>query len=106
MKDRVKAINEMSRGLKFVDQFRELAISFLGATPQPTSAVAEQAGDALQIRQYGQINEIHATQLNMNEWDDLKYRALYKRVRFNYELFYELYSDEPSLPSEERARMK
>jgi hypothetical protein len=105
--DPVTVMTTISLGLKLVDQFRDLALRFLNKEPHPPGATAEQAGNTFQIRHGGQVTQqIAAGEMNLNEWDDIRVRALQKRVRINWELFYELYSEEPLLSFDERARIK
>jgi hypothetical protein len=107
MPDQERVINAMSVGLKLVDQFHELAMYFMGKTPQPRSGIAEQAGNTLQVVYSGHIaHVIQATQLNLNEWDDTRYRSLERRTKISWNLFHELYAEEPALPPEEQARIK
>lgn len=107
MLDPITILTTISVGLKLVDQFRDVALRFLGKTPHPPSGVAEQAGNALQIRYQGQITQqVQATQLNLNEWDETRYRALERRIKTNWDIFYELFSEEPGLSVDERARIK
>jgi hypothetical protein len=101
-----KVMGDMNFGLKLLDQFHDLALRFTGKTPQPRSGIAEQAGDQFQVTNWGQTTAIPITQLNLNEWDDTRYQALERRVKIAFDLFRELYSEEPGLPLEEWARIK
>jgi hypothetical protein len=105
--DPITIINTISVGLKLVDQFRELTLRFLGRQPQPPSQTVEQAGNALQTRQSGQvIQQITAEQMNLNEWDETRYRALERRVRYNWNYYNELYAQEIGLAADEKARIR
>jgi hypothetical protein len=105
--DPVTVMTTISLGLKLVDQFRNLALHFLNIEPHPPSATAEQAGNTFQIRYGGEVaQQISAGETNLSEWDDVRMRALQKRVHINWELFSELYSEEPLFAVDEHARIK
>ena len=71
----------------------------------PSSTVS-QAGNTLEINHYGTVEKIPSQSIKLNEWDDTRYRALERRVKTNYDQFYELYAEEPRLAPEEKARVK
>jgi len=105
--DPITIMNTISIGLKLIDQFRELTMRFLGKRPQPPSQTVEQAGDTIQRRQNGQVvEEISAEQMHLNEWDDARYHALERRVRYNWNYYNELYAQEIALSADERARIR
>ena len=107
MTDAVTVINAISLGLKLVDQFREMVIRFRGDKPHAPSASVDQEGDALQIKEHGQVvQQVDATQIRMGDVDEVRLRALERRIKVNWELFNELFSQEPLLAVEERARIK
>ncbi len=97
----------ISAGLKLVDQFRELVIRWRGGSPTPPSGRAEQSGTALEVKYNGRvINRVEATQLHMNEWDKVRYDALTKRIRVNWDIFNDLFASEAGASAQERARIK
>ena len=107
MVDPITILTTISVGLKLVDSFRELALRFMKIPPRPPSSVADQSGNSLEIKQNGRIVQtIPAAALNLNQWDEVKYRALERRVKTNWDLFYELFAEEPGLSVDERARIK
>lgn len=107
MTDPITIISGISMGLKLVDQFRELAIRFMGKRPHAPSASVDQEGDSLQIKDHGNVVEtIDASQIQVGELDDVRLNALQRRIKANWELFNELYAQEPLLATEERARIK
>ncbi len=103
--DPITVITTISVGLKLVDAFRELALRFMKKTPTPPSATVDQSGNGLEIKQYGNVQKISAQQLDLNQWDEARYRALERRVKTNWDLFYELYAEEAGLGPEERSRV-
>jgi hypothetical protein len=105
--DPITIINTISVGLKLVDQFRDLALRFMGKKIQPPSRMAEQAGNSIQISDSGKVvQRVKSTQIKMDQWDDKRYRALERRLRTNWDLFNELFAQMPELASDERARIK
>jgi hypothetical protein len=94
-------------GLKLVDQFRDLAIKFKGNKPTPPSGIAEQTKDEIQIRYGGKVvKEVKASELKMDQWDDARYKALQRRIKFNWDLFNEWFSQLPELSADEQSRIK
>lgn len=105
--DPLVIMSTISAGLKLIDQFRELALRFFEKKPEPPSEIVEQVGDVIQRKHYGQVvQEIGVDQIHLNEWDDTRYRALERRVRLNWDYYNELFSQEPLLAVDDRARIK
>jgi len=104
--DPLTLISTIGMGLKLVDQFRDLAIRFMGNKLEPPSATAEQKTKAIQIKHEGKIvQEVKSSELQMDKWDDVRYKALERRVKANWELFHELFSQLPELSTDEKARI-
>ena len=107
MIDPITIMTAISLGLKVVDQFRDLAIRVSGKKPDPPSAIAEKTGATIQIRHRGGfVQEVTASQIHLNEWDDKRYQALERRVKSNWSLFNDLYAETPELAVDERVRIK
>jgi hypothetical protein len=105
--DPITIMTTISVGLKLVDSFREIALRFMKKDFKAPSSTVNQAGTTLQINHYGTtVETVEAGSLKLSEWDDTRYRALERRVKANYDQFYELYGDEPSFAPEEKARVK
>jgi hypothetical protein len=105
--DPVTIMTTISLGLKLVDQFREQALRFLSRQVQPPTATAEQAGNTFQIKHNGTVTQrIAAGEMNLSEWDEVRVLALNRRIKINWDLFNELFSEEPLLATDERARIK
>jgi len=105
--DPATIITTIGLGLKLVDQFRDLAIKFMGKRLDPPSGIAEQATDKIQIRYGGTIQkEVKSTDMKMDQWDDIRYKALERRVKSNWDLFHELFSQLPELSVDEKSRIK
>jgi hypothetical protein len=105
--DPLSVITLISSGLKLVDQFRELAIRFRGGQPSPPGAKAEQAGSALEVSHGGVVTQkIEATELHMNEWDTTRFEALRKRIRTNWDIFNDLFTNEAGASLQEGARIR
>ncbi|MFX0201306.1 MAG: hypothetical protein ACFFCW_34745 [Candidatus Hodarchaeota archaeon] len=107
MADPITIINGVSMGLKLVDQFRELALRFMGKRLHAPSASVDQEGDALQIKDHGKVVQtIDASQIQVGQADEVRMNALQRRIKANWELFNELYAQEPLMATDERARIK
>ena len=105
--DPTSIITPISTGLKLVDQFREFAIRVRGQAPSPPSGKAEQVGTALEVRQGGQVaGQIDAKQLNLNQWNVVRYEALSQRIRTNWDILNDLFSNEAGASAQEGARIK
>ena len=105
--DPITILTTISVGLKLVDSFRDIALRFMKQSPTPPSSVVDQSGNALEIKHNGvAVKTITVQSLNLNKWDETRYRALERRVRTNWDMFYELFAEEPSLSVDERARIK
>ena len=100
-------ITPTSTGLKLVDQFRELAITVRGQAPSPPSGKADQVGTALEVHRAGQVTErIDPKQLKLNEWDAVRYEALSKRIRTNWDILNDLFSNEAGASAQDGARIR
>jgi hypothetical protein len=100
-------ISTISLGLKLVDQFRELTLGLIGKTPTPPSTTVEQSGDALQVRRSGAVVQtMPAKDMPLDQFDEVRYKALNRRIKFNWELYNELFGQLPELSVDERARIK
>ena len=107
MIDPMTAITTISAGLKLVDQFRELALRFMGSAPKAPPARAEQSGDVIEIKHNGQVTEeVKAEALRLDHWDDVRYRALETRTRLSWTLFNELDTQLPLLAGLQLAQVK
>jgi hypothetical protein len=105
--DPITVMTAISLGLKIVDQFRDLALRFQGKNVQPPSATVEQTGNAIHVKQNGTVtNTVTGLQMDLDEWDETRYRALERRVRSNWTLFNDLYAELPELSVDERVRIK
>ena len=103
----ITVMTTISVALKLIDQFRELALRFAGQPPQPPGQTIEQAGNTLQRRHNGQVVEvIHSEQMHLDAWDETRYRALERRVRFSWNYYNELFAQEVGLAVDERARIR
>jgi hypothetical protein len=104
--DPITIMTTISVGLKLVDSFREIALRFMKKSFQPPSSSVNQAGNSLEINDNGTKTTVTVQSLNLSVWDETRYRALERRVKTNYDQFYELYAEEPGLGPEEKARVK
>src|SRR5207249_1684522 len=67
----------------------------------------EQVGTALEVRHAGQLSErIEANQLHMDQWDSVRYDALRKRIRTNWDIYNDLFSSEAGASPQEGARIR
>jgi hypothetical protein len=105
--DRVTVMTTISVGLKLIDQFGDLAKRFMDQRPQPPAERVEQAGNTMELRHNGQVVERRAAEeLNLNAWDEVRYRALERRVWVNWQYFNELSTQLPLLTPEEQGRIR
>jgi hypothetical protein len=105
--DPISVIALISSGLKLVDEFRDLALRFRGQKSAPPEGHAEQAGSALEVRYGGNVTQtIDATQLRMDQWDTTRYDALRKRLRTNWDIYYDLFTSEAGASAQEGARIR
>jgi hypothetical protein len=105
--DPLTVITTISVGLKLIDQFRDLALRFMGKKVEAPSRMAEQSADAIQVKDAGKVVEqVKSTEIKMDQWDETRYRALARRVWTNWDLFNELFSELPALATDEKARIK
>lgn len=105
--DPITVLTTINQGLKLVDQFRDLALRYLNKEVKPPRIVAEQEHDHLQIKHNGQIvARVPAKDMKMSEWDDVRVKALEKRVKTNWEYFNSLYAEQPLVSVDERTRIQ
>lgn len=105
--DPVSIITMISSGLKLVDQFRELALRFMGQDPAPPSGRAEKVGTALEVDHGGQVYQrIEADHLRMDQWDSVRYEALQKRIRTHWDIYNDLFASEAGASMQEGSRVR
>jgi hypothetical protein len=105
--DRVTIMTTISVGLKLIDQFGDLAKRFMDQRSQPPAETVEHAGNTMELRHNGQVVERRAAEeLNLNAWDEVRYRALERRVWVNWQYFNELSTQLPMLTPEEQGRIR
>jgi hypothetical protein len=74
---------------------------------QPPAQRVEHAGNTMQFRHNGQVVERRAAEeLNLNAWDEVRYRALERRAWVNWQYFNELCTQLPLLTPEEQGRIR
>ena len=104
--DPLSIITLISTGLKTIDQFRELAMKVKGQNPSPPSSRAEQVGTALEVQHNGQVDQrIDANQIHMDQWDSARYDALKRRIRTQWDIYNDLFSNEAGASISEGARV-
>lgn len=90
-----------------MDQFREMALRITGHDVTPPGSKAEQSGTALEISHRGKTyQKIEATELKMDQWDSVRYQALYARIQTNWNILNDLFSQEAGLSVSEGARVR
>lgn len=105
--DPISVITIISSGLKLIDQFREMVIKFGKKTPSTPSGKAEQVGTALEVRHGGQVtHRIEAKDVRMDQWDTVRYDALSKRIRTNWDIYNDLFASEAGASAQEGARVR
>ena len=105
--DRVSVMTTISVGLKLIDQFGDLAKRFMDQQPQAPAKTVEQAGNTMELRHNGNVVERRAAEeLNLNAWDEVRYRALERRAWVNWQYFNELSTQLPMLTPEEQGRIR
>jgi hypothetical protein len=105
--DPITVMTTISAGLKLIDQFDDLAKRFMDQPPQPPAERVEQAGNTMELRHNGKVlQRTAAEELNLNAWDEVRYRALERRALVNWQYFNELSTQLPMLTSEEQDRIR
>ena len=105
--DPVTVMTTISVGLKLIDQFGDLAKRFMDQQPQPPAERVEQAENAMELRHNGDVVQRRAAEeLNLNAWDEVRYRALERRAWVNWQYFNELSTQLPMLTPEEQDRIR
>ena len=106
--DPVTVMTTISVGLKLIDQFGDLARRFMDQQrPQSPAETVEQAGNTMELRHNGDVVQRRAAEeLNLNAWDEVRYRALERRTMLNWQYFNELSAQLPLLASDEQGRIR
>jgi hypothetical protein len=105
--DPVSVMATISVGLKLIDQFDDLAKRFMDQPPQPPAQTVELAGNTMELRHNGKVVQRRAAEeLNLNAWDEVRYRALERRASINWQYFNELSTQLPMLTPEEQGRIR
>lgn len=103
----ITVLTTISLGLKLIDQFRDLALRFMEKRVEPPAGTTEQAEDKIRVRYDGTVvDEVSADQLNMTEWDDVRYQTLRRRAQINWQLFNEFDAELPLLATDEKVRIR
>jgi hypothetical protein len=105
--DPATIITTMGAGLALVDQFRDLVLRWKKQPVTPVTGIARESagGDAIEIDHAGVIESIPVEKMRLDEWDDVRYQALYSRVKVNWPLYNELFAQNVALSPDETARM-
>jgi hypothetical protein len=105
--DRVTVMSTISAGLKLIEQFGDLAKRFMDQPPQPPAQTVEQAENTMELRHNGKVVQRRAAEeLNLNAWDEVRYRALERRALVNWQYFNELSTQLPMLTPEEQGHIR
>jgi hypothetical protein len=105
--DPLSIITIISSGLKVIDQFQEMAMKFFGRNPTPPSGKAEQSGTALEIKHDNVVyQKVESSELKMDQWDTVRYEALNKRIRSNWNIYNDLFVSEAGSSAQEGARIR
>ena len=105
--DPASVLGTISSGLNLVDQFVDVVDKARGDVTREHSVQARQDGRDLTITVRGhEVERIAPDRLQLNTWDDARYKALELRVRANWQQFNGLYSQTPSLAPDERVRIE
>jgi hypothetical protein len=82
-------------GMKLIDQARDVFLRFRGKPVSPPAARAGQAEDPIMIR-------YRVEDLELDQVESVRYDALQKRLRFNWDIYHGLWRDMPLLGAVER----
>lgn len=100
-------ITLISSGLKLIDQFRELVLKFKKQPAAPPSGKAEEVGTSLQVSYNNQVYQtIDPKDLKMDQFDEVRYDALRKRIQTNWNIYNDLFSSEAGISVQEGARVR
>lgn len=106
MVDPMTIITTISAGLNLVEKFRSVALQFLRVPESQPSVIAVGNKDALEICRNGKLTErIGAPDLKLNKWDNVRYTALEKRVKINWEQFNGIYAAMSNAAADEKVRL-
>jgi hypothetical protein len=79
----------------------------MGKKLEPPSETADQTTNKIQFRRDRKVvQEVKVSQIKMDQWDDVRYKALERRIKSNWDLFHELFSQLPELSVDEKSRIK
>ena len=93
--------------LGLVDKFVSLVRKLRSEESAPFKVEAKQEQDALVIRRDGVVREtVPKQQLNLNEWDAPRFKALQQRVASLWSQFNGMYAQLPNLSVDEQVRIK
>jgi len=107
MVEPISIITAISSGLSLVDKFVDLVRKLRPGDERPHRVQAKQEAAALVVRRDGQVVEkVSAGQLHLNEWDSVRYDALYQRVSSLWNQLNGLYAQLPNISVDEQVRIK
>jgi hypothetical protein len=94
-------------GLSLVDKFVDLVKKLRGAEVTPHRVQTAQVRDTLEVRSDGRVVErVTASQLQLNAWDEPRFKALSERVSSQWNQFNAMYAKLPDLAVDEQARIE
>jgi hypothetical protein len=99
-------VGAITAGLQLVEKLSSVASGLRGQTHQlsKTHTVREDSGVVIR-REGNVVKSIDLSRLQLAEWDQMRYDALFKRVSAQWRQFNEIYSRLPELSIDERARL-
>jgi len=101
-------VDDMDKNFKRIDGFYVRAMRrLIGREPDPPLGRVVQVDDSLQITSLGYVQaEVGLTDLNLNEWDEERYRALDRRITFNLEYYNELLAQLRTMSGSDREHIE
>lgn len=105
--DPISIISSIMSGLNLADKFINLVKKIKGLKSKNPSIEVKNEGEIIYININGKTQKrIPIKQLAYNEWDNVRYEALNKRLITNWNMYNRMYGDSADLSVDEKARIE
>ena len=103
----VTLITTISTCLNIIDKFVGISERLSKKPQKPHSVEARQIGEKLEILLDGKISEeIDASQLKLNHWDEIRFNTLKRKVDLNWRQYNNIDGQLPVASFDDRARLE
>ena len=105
--DPLSLLSLIGSSLGLVDQFTNIVAKRKGEEKSEHRVQTRQDGEYLEIKDGDQVDRIHASQLNILEWnsDELRYETLWDKVKVNFKMFNDIDKQLPLSAVDEKIRL-